>query len=266
MRWTSQRSSNSRGSLRTPGSAGSVSPRRAQTPDGAMMGGATSLPGPASGWFLPVSPKSEDNSPGRGLESRSSFVREQELQGMRPVLVQASEPSVAGRKGRQSPRHGASVRYVASPREQQGRDPSRSHLAGRGVGEVLRYKVLDQVIEVIADGSIPESTLLPSANGTAISAIQQHRVAPSAVGSVASRLGDAVQKDIAAGGISFGSGYGYGRAKTPAAAKRRQMRQHLGQRPPPAGPHHAPGAVILDDFRISSRRPVMVQLAQRKRK
>jgi hypothetical protein len=51
--------------------------------------------------------------------------------GKIPVLVKASEPGVSGRKGRQSPRHEASVRYV----EQQGteRDSSRAQLiAGKG--------------------------------------------------------------------------------------------------------------------------------------
>ena len=187
MRWTAQRSSNSRGGIGgasslsslSQGSIGSRSPRgRANTPDigmvgGTMVGGATPLPGPGAGWFVPLSPKSDDggsSSPGRGLDSRGSSAvsvfREQELQGKIPVLVQASEPSVSGRKGRQSPRHGASVRYVKSPRQQQqgtGRDPSRSHLAGKGVGDVSRYRVLDKVIEVHAEGTAPESPVTGSA-------------------------------------------------------------------------------------------------------
>lgn len=257
-----------------------------------MIGRATSPPGPASGWFLPVSPKSEGDSPGLGNDSRSSFVRERELQGMRPVpvLVQASEPSVGARKGRQSPRHGASVRYVSSLREQQGRDATRSHLAGKGVGEVLRYKVLDQVIEVPSPGSTPEDAMLPTADGVSITAIQ-YKVVPTVVGSIASVLDNLAHAEHRAQAAIRNSHKeeraqaeirnrhetllaavyvaGNGRARTPAAAeaaKRRSGRGRLGQRPPPAGPHHAPGAVILDDFCMTSRRPVQVQLAQRKQK
>ena len=148
MRWTAQRSSNSRCSISSlasssQGSVGLRSPRRAATPDGGLAGQATTLPGPSAGWFLPLSPHSDaESSPGRdSLRSRGSVVSsnatvECELLDKRPVLIQASQPQLSARTGRQSPRHGASVRYVKSPREKRqgtGRDPSRSHLSGKGV-------------------------------------------------------------------------------------------------------------------------------------
>ena len=148
MRWTAQRSSDSRCSTRSLSSStqeivGLRSPRRAATSDGGLAGQATTLPGPSAGWFLPLSPHSDDDSsPGRdSLRSRGSVGSsngpiERELRSKRPVLIQASQPQLTARTGRQSPRQSASVRYVKSPREKPpgtGRDPSRSHLSGKGV-------------------------------------------------------------------------------------------------------------------------------------
>jgi hypothetical protein len=162
MRWTAQRSSNSRCSISSlasssQGSVGLRSPRRAATPDGGLAGQATTLPGPSAGWFLPLSPHSDaESSPGRdSLRSRGSVgssnaTVECELLDKRPVLIQASQPQLSARTGRQSPRHGASVRYVKSPREKRqgtGRDPSRSHLSGKGVvSRNEQYLVLTRLV------------------------------------------------------------------------------------------------------------------------
>ncbi len=267
MRWTVQRSSNSQCSVASLASSsqvsiGSRSPRRATTPDGGLAGQSGRLPGPSAGWFLPLSPHHDDeNSP-------------REIRTKRPVLIQASEPQLSGRTGRQSPRHGASVRYVKSPGEKQqgsGRDPSRSHLFGKGVGEVLRYRVLDKVIEVHAEPA-PETPALPPAAGISIQAIQTRVTQPPSVGRSGLDTEQATDTPTLSSEsqrqsrtrIAVTTAATTAHAKGTQPPPRRLKRRHLGQRPLPG--QFAPGAVILDDFRSMGKRPVMVQLAQQKQK
>jgi hypothetical protein len=287
MRWTAQRSSNSQCSVvsvasSSQGSIGSPSVRRATTPVGGLAGQSGTLPGPSAGWLLPLSPHSDDeSSPGRdNLRSRGpagssiTATAEREIHTKRPVLVQASEPQLSGRTGRQSPRHNASVRYVKSPRENQqgsGRDPSRSHLFGKGVGQVWRYRVLDKVIEVHAEPA-PETPALPPAHGTSIQATQTGLTQTPGAGrpgleteqaNDTSHLRSEWQRQSRVE-TPVTSAAAAAWAKCAQHPRRRQQRRHLGQRPLPG--QFAPGAVILDDFRSLGRRPVMVQLAQRKHK